>query len=280
MWDEQDRREDERRLARGEMVFDQGHAQTTSTTLDAELDELLEMPSESPWPLALAAAVSGVFVLLLTGHWTTAMAFAAAGLAVLAVWHAREAPLLAGARRTIANGVWGMLLFAATEAGLFGTLLGSYFYLRFSSPEWPPPGIDAPSVALPLALCGVLVLATAPVVIAALAARAGRVRAALPLLALAVLIGGGYLAWQIVLYVDDLGRFSPDATAYGSIYFTLLAAHHAHVALGLVLELWLLARLAAGVTHYRVVALQAIALYWVFVAAMAVLVVAAQVSPS
>jgi cytochrome c oxidase subunit III len=183
-------------------------------------------------------------------------------------------------RRTVANGVWGMLLFAATEAGLFGTLLGSYFYLRFSSAQWPPPGIAAPSVALPLALTAVLVLTTAPVVLAAMAARGGSAGTAWLLVALAVLVQGGYLAWQIVLYADDLGRFSPDDTAYGSIYFTLLAAHHAHVALGLLLELWVLARLAGGLTHYRVVTLQAVALYWIFVNAMAVLVVAAQVSPS
>jgi len=280
MWDDHDRAEDERRLARGELVFDAGHEQPTSTTLDAELDEVLEMPSESPWPLVLAMAIAGVFVLLLTGHWTTAVVFGGIALAVLAVWHAGEVEVVRSAGRAVANGVWGMLLFAATEAGLFGTLLGSYFYLRFSSAQWPPPGIEAPSVALPLALTAALVLTTVPVVLAVLAARRGRIGAAWLLVALAVLVQAGYLAWQVVLFADDLGRFSPSETAYGSIYFTLLGAHHGHVALGLLLELWVLARLARGVTTYRVVALQAVALYWVFVNAMAVLVVAAQVSPS
>jgi cytochrome c oxidase subunit III len=183
-------------------------------------------------------------------------------------------------RRTVPNGVWGFLVFAATEAALFGTLLAAYFYLRFQSPQWPPRGIEAPSVALPLALTAVLVLTTAPMALAARAARRGRAGAAWRLVALALVVQGGYLAWQIVLYLSDLDAFSPSATAYGSIYFTLLGAHHAHVAIGLLLNLWLLLRLASGLTPYRVQAVLVVALYWAFVNAVAVLVVATQVSPS
>jgi heme/copper-type cytochrome/quinol oxidase subunit 3 len=184
------------------------------------------------------------------------------------------------ARRALPNGVWGLLLFAATEGALFGTLLATYFYLRFRSAQWPPPGIAAPSVALPLALTGVLVLTTAPMLLAARAARRGRAAAAWWLVALALVVQGGYLAWQIVLYLSDLDRFSPSESAYGSIYFTLLGTHHAHVAVGLLLSLWVLLRLAWGLTEYRAQAVQVVALYWTFVNAVAVLVVAAQVSPS
>ena len=42
----------------------------------------------------------------------------------------------------------------------------------------------------------------------------------------------------------------------------LLGADHAHVALGLLFDLWLLAKLARGFTTYRVNATQAIAWYW------------------
>lgn len=184
------------------------------------------------------------------------------------------------ATRAAPNGLWGMLLLAATEGALFGTLLATYFYLRFRSAEWPPPGIEAPSVALPLALTGALVLTTVPMVLAVVAARRGRLAAAWALVAGALAVQAGYLAWQIVLYVDDLGKFSPDDTAYGSIYFTLLGVHHAHVAFGLLLSLWVLVRLASGLTKYRMVTLQAVTLYWAFVSFMAILVVGAQVSPS
>ena len=167
----------------------------------------------------------------------------------------------------------------ATEGALFGTLIATYFYLRLRSAEWPPPEVPAPAVALPLALCAVLVASTAPVAFAARAAGRGAARPAWLLIALALLVQGGYLAWQVVLFTNDLARFDPGASAYGSIYFTLLGTHHAHVAVGLLLDAWLLARIAAGgLTPYRARAVRVTALYWAFVAAVGVLVVATQVS--
>ena len=36
------------------------------------------------------------------------------------------------------NGWWGMVVFVATEATLFGTLVGTYFYLRFRAASSSP----------------------------------------------------------------------------------------------------------------------------------------------
>jgi cytochrome c oxidase subunit 1/cytochrome c oxidase subunit I+III len=90
MWDPQDRLEDSDRLARGELVLADGHETPATTTLDAELDEILEMPSDSPWPILLALALAGVFVMLLTGHVTTALVFGGLCALLLAAWHAHE----------------------------------------------------------------------------------------------------------------------------------------------------------------------------------------------
>jgi heme/copper-type cytochrome/quinol oxidase subunit 3 len=190
------------------------------------------------------------------------------------------AAALARGRRAIPNGIWGALLFVATETALFGTLIGSYFYLRFTSSHWPQGGVAPPSVALPLALTAALVLTTLPVLLAARAAREGRRGAAIALIALALVVQAGYLAWQIVLLHHDLQRLSPRTTAYGSIYVTLLVLHHAHVAVGLLLDGWLIARLSGGLTRYRITAAQVLAIYWAFVNAVAIAVVATQVSPS
>src|ERR671930_379199 len=77
-------------------------------------------------------------------------------------------------RRTFASGWWGMLLLIATEFTLFASLIASYFYLRFQNDQWPPAGIEHPSVTLPLVLTGVLVLTTVPMFGAVAAGRAGR----------------------------------------------------------------------------------------------------------
>jgi heme/copper-type cytochrome/quinol oxidase subunit 3 len=52
------------------------------------------------------------------------------------------------------------------------------------------------------------------------------------------------------------------------------------VVAGLLLDGWLLVRLLGGLSSYRVVAVRAVALYWYVVAALAIGVVATQVSPS
>lgn len=187
------------------------------------------------------------------------------------------------ARRRVAqpNGWWGMALFLCAEATLFGTLIGSYFYLDFRAHHWPPPGIKAPSVVLPLVGTAALVATSAPMWLAARSARAGGRRASMWLIALALVIQLCYLALQILLFRHDLGDFSPRATAYGSIYFTLLVAHHAHVLFGILLSLALLGYIGVrGLTNYWLVGVRGLALYWHVVNALAVIVVFTQLSPS
>lgn len=168
-------------------------------------------------------------------------------------------------RRTVANGSWGMALLIATEATLFGSLIATYFYLRFRTNTWPPQGTPKPDVTLPLVYTAMLAATAIPVFGAVRAAGSGRVRIAWFLIAVAFAIQGTYLGLQLHLYASDLQDFGPDDNAYGSIYYTVLGVHHAHVAVGLVLSLWLLVKLAGGLTNYRLIGLRAIAMYWYFV---------------
>jgi heme/copper-type cytochrome/quinol oxidase subunit 3 len=193
---------------------------------------------------------------------------------------ARAAAVVARQRKTISNGMWGMAIFVTSEATLFGSLMATYFYLRARSAVWPPKGIEAPSVALPLALTAGLLATTIPMVLAGVAAGRGRRGLTWGLVAVSTLIQGGYLAWQITSYLSDLDKFSPSDTAYGSIYFTLIGADHGHVAIGILLNLWVLGRLITGLTNYRVTTVRAVAFYWVCVNLITVLVTLTQVSPS
>jgi heme/copper-type cytochrome/quinol oxidase subunit 3 len=175
-----------------------------------------------------------------------------------------------------ANGWWGMAVFVASEATLFGTIFGTYFYLRFRNAQWPPDGIPDPEVVVPVILTAVLVATSLPVQLAFSRARAGRVSAARWLLALALVVQAGYFAMQMNLFLDDLGKFGPGESAYGSIYFTMLGAHHAHVVLGMLLELFLFLRLLRGLTNYRLIGLQTTAFYWHFVNVLGLCVLGAQ----
>jgi cytochrome c oxidase subunit 3 len=198
-----------------------------------------------------------------------------------AAFTASAAGRVARERLAQPNGWWGMALFLCAEVTLFGTLIATYFYLDFDAHQWPPPGIKAPSVVLPLIATGVLVALTAPMWLAARSARAGRRRRVILLIAFAVLVQLCYLALQVLLFRHDLNDFSPQATAYGSIYFTLLAAHHAHVLLGILINLTVLAFVSVrGLTNYWQIGVRGAALYWYVVNAMAILVVFTQLAPS
>jgi cytochrome c oxidase subunit I+III len=89
-WDTEDREADVRRLERGELVLDEGHETPASTVVDAVPDEVLEMPAESPWPLAVAVCTGLLFIMLLTQHYAVAGVFAGLALLCVAAWHAKE----------------------------------------------------------------------------------------------------------------------------------------------------------------------------------------------
>jgi len=184
-------------------------------------------------------------------------------------------------RRGAPNGVWGMALFVCSEATLFGTILATYFYLDFGNARWPPAGIKAPSVTLPLIATGVLALTAVPIWMASRAARGGLRAPVLGFVSLAMVVQLCYLAGQVLLFRHDLNSFRPQDTAYGSIYFTMLGADHAHVLLGILFDGTLLAFvLLRGLTNYWTVAVRAVAIYWYVVVVITVLVTLTQLSPS
>jgi heme/copper-type cytochrome/quinol oxidase subunit 3 len=183
-------------------------------------------------------------------------------------------------RRSMPSGWWGMALFIGGETTFFALIIASYFYLRFQVPHWPPPGVEKPQVALPLVLTAILVATSVPIAAAVRAGRTGRVTRAWLLLALALLVQSAYLGIQIHEFFGELDKVDPHSSSYGSIYVALLGAHHLHVAVGILIELWLVGRLISGITNYRMNALRVVALYWYFVNTVAVAVVFTQIYPS
>ena len=192
-----------------------------------------------------------------------------------------SAALVSRRRKSAANGVWGMALFLCSEITIFGTLLATYFYLESDNRRWPPAGIKPPAVTLPLIATGVLVLSAIPVWLASRSARRGARGAVLGFISLALVLQCGYLAAQVLLFRHDLNQFRPQDTAYGSIYFTLLAAHHAHVVLGMALDLTLILFVSLrGLNNYWLTGVRALALYWYVVTFLAVPVLLTQLSPT
>jgi heme/copper-type cytochrome/quinol oxidase subunit 3 len=178
------------------------------------------------------------------------------------------------------NGWWGMAIFIATEATLFSVFIAAYFYLRFKAVEWPPPAAAEPKPLVPSILSAVLVSTSIPMQIASSAAARGRVWATRLGLLAAWFVGSGYLAMQMYRFVMQVQAYPPSEDAYDSILHTLSGGHHAHVLLGLLMNMWLLLRLARGLTNYRAIGVQAVTLYWHFVNVLAVAVLLTVQSPA
>jgi cytochrome c oxidase subunit III len=176
--------------------------------------------------------------------------------------NAGEVTVVAGRRRGPSVAFWGMAMLVASEATLFGTFIGSYYYLRFHAAHWPPPGTPEPRVVVPLIMVGILATTSLPMQLAARAVRRGRLWATRALLVWALVFQCGYLVYEIHDYVQQLHRSAPQDNAYSSVYYVLLGADHAHVAIGVLLVVWLLWKLARGLTMYRLNAVQVVTFYW------------------
>jgi cytochrome c oxidase subunit 3 len=168
---------------------------------------------------------------------------------------------------------WGMMIFVASESTLFGAFVGTYFYLRFKTPTWPPDGIPEPRVVLPLILVACLVATSVPMQLASRAAQSGRLAATRLFILAALVVQCGYLAYEVHDFHGQLQTFDITRDAYSSIYYTLLGADHAHVFIGVLFNFWLLWKLARGLTTYRANAAQAIAWYWHAVNVITVVVI-------
>jgi cytochrome c oxidase subunit I+III len=181
-------------------------------------------------------------------------------------------------RKAYPNAVWGVILLVATEATVFAVLFATYMYLRTKNVHWPPPGVEDPKVTWPLVLNGILVCSTVPMLLLS-----RRVRRGHPdwwLVVVALCLQGVFFAFQLHEMSSDFAKFKPSGSSYASIYFTMLGVHQAHVAIGLLANVWLVGKLARGLTNYRANATRAIAIYWYFVNLMAIFSVLVQVSPS
>jgi len=160
---------------------------------------------------------------------------------------------------------WGMLMLISSEGVLFAAMIGTFFYLRFNDPVWPPKADPEPKVIVPLIMVAVL-STTSPMMQGAWrAARAGRLMMVRALLFLALIVQSGYFAYEVTDYGHELQKSPIGTDAYSSIHYVLLGADHAHVFVGILFNIWLIWKFARGITTYRANALQAITLYWHFV---------------
>ncbi len=161
----------------------------------------------------------------------------------------------------VSNVTLGIWLFLASEVMLFGALFSSYALLRVAAADWPS-GRDALDLWSGLRNTAILLLSTA-FIWRARAASSGPAR-----VALLIGVAGSILflvsknwEWQHEIAAGLL----PSTSTFWAMYYTMTGLHAAHVAGGLVANVWVLlglGRVSEAMTAGR---LRALALYWGFV---------------
>jgi cytochrome c oxidase subunit III len=123
---------------------------------------------------------------------------------------------------------WAVMLLLLIDVVVFATLVSAYLYLRFHSPEWPPRGVPLPGLLLPGLAVLAIAASSAAVEMANRGLRAAAVGTARLGMTAAAGLGLAFLALQ-GLELAGTG-FRWDDHVYGSLVWTIVVFHAAHVA--------------------------------------------------
>jgi len=171
------------------------------------------------------------------------------------------------------RGTWAMTMFIATEAMLFVMLFFSYYYLRhFAHGPWPT---EPPKLTKALAMLAILLTSSVVLHAGERAEQQGSPGVARALTAVTIALGLGFLAVQALEYAEHLKTLKPTTDAYGSIFYTITSIHGLHVALGLLMLVYVMMLPDIGPAErppHR--ALHNASLYWHFVDVVWLLIVA------
>ncbi|HJT56205.1 MAG TPA: cytochrome c oxidase subunit 3, partial [Ktedonobacteraceae bacterium] len=158
---------------------------------------------------------------------------------------------------------WGMIFFIASEALIFANLIAAYLYLEIRNGNWQLPS----ELWFPLVNTFILLGSSFPVHFAGINAAKGNMRNVKLGFLGTIIMGAIFLAGQIYEYSGLFGKnFTPQATVFGSSFFTLTGFHGLHVTVGILflLTVWL-RTLRGDFTAKRHFPLEAAEMYWHFV---------------
>ena len=265
MWDQDDFEQGEPRVqqlvhAISEWPLKWRAALVTSTG-EAEPQEIFRVAGPSIWPLVAAVGAVGIFTseLLKLRLGAVASALVVVGAAIM--WNRPEetpmdpeeeldfeaqhgVPVRAFGSLVVPR--WGMGIAILFTTIMFASFMLSYFYLRIENPEWLPPGVGRPSLAV-AAISTVAIVAAATRMYGSLRAiRSGDTNGLNAGLGTGVVLG---IVGVAVLVYDLVGLdFGSTDHSYGSIFHTFAGFVVAITAIALIMAVSQLVYAVRG--HY------------------------------
>lgn len=159
---------------------------------------------------------------------------------------------------------WGMVGLITIETVVVAGLLSMYFYLMLHNPAWPPEGIEAPDLTMPILNTIILLASGLAMRVADQAGKQEQRARMLTGQAAALLLATVFL---VLKYIEYSGYdYDWSTHAYGSMTFALTIFHSGHVLSVVLKGLVVFAMAARGMfTRERRLALEVNGLYWQFV---------------
>jgi len=160
-------------------------------------------------------------------------------------------------------GWWGMIFFITSEALIFANVIAAYLYLEIRNGSWHLPT----DIWLPLVNTIILISSSFPAHWAGRSIAKGNQRNVKIGLLLTIILGSIFLGGQAYEYSGLFGNhFTPQASVFGSSFFTLTGFHGLHVTVGVLFLLVCLIRALRGdFTAKKHFAVEAGEMYWHFV---------------
>ena len=177
----------------------------------------------------------------------------------------------------LTHGMWGVVIFIASEVMFFAALFTVYFYLRAQHPDWAPPGGQRPGAfpfrgelreIVPTINTIFLVSSSFTMQFGVNALKRGDHRRFVRLLGATIVLGAIFMIGQFgIEYPKLIGEnLVPQSGLFGAVFFTLTGFHGAHVTGGVIfMGIVLLRALAGQFTAHRHLAVEAASIYWHFV---------------
>lgn len=159
----------------------------------------------------------------------------------------------------------GFWIYLMTDCILFGSLFATFIVLRGNTNGGPG---GAELFDLPFVMGETMLLLTSSLTcgLALLTARYDKIRTAIVLLGITMLLGFGFLAMELTEFRQLVHEgFSWQASAFLSAFFTLVGTHGAHITVGLIWLMVITVRLVwRGADEHTLRRLSLAAMFWHF----------------
>jgi cytochrome c oxidase subunit I+III len=268
---------------------EEGRRETLVTSvLDAEPIQVLRVQGPSWVPAIAAAGLGAVFIFATYKWWWPTFAGAGVFLGALLYWlwtgtaeiPEKQSKDIGGGKRlplyragVTSTGWWAMFITMTGDLTAYLSLIFGYFFFWTIHPDFPPPGVDGPGWVWPLT-AAVLILASWGLTLAARLCNArGTVLLSRVLLVLGAI--GAAAAGAALLAGPWSTGLDPTSHSYPAIVWALCIWSVAHLGVGIIMQLYCLARSCFGrMTPKHDADLWNVTLYWHFAGFCALLTAA------